>query len=52
MLPEGRWEWFEILAATTLSDREEAVVMTLVDDAGWRPGRKRSMKGRMCIQRC
>ena len=34
MLPEGRWEWFEILAATTLSDREEAVVMTLVDDAG------------------
>jgi len=34
MLPEGRWDWFEILAATTLSDREEVQVMTLVDDAG------------------
>jgi hypothetical protein len=34
MQPEGRWDWFEILAATTLLDREEAVVMTLVDDMG------------------
>ena len=33
--PEGSWDWFETLAATTLSGREEAVVIVLVgeDDA-------------------
>ena len=34
MKPEGCWAWFEILAATTLSDREEAAVLALVDDKG------------------
>ena len=32
--PEGGWDWFEILAATTLSDREEALVLALVDAQG------------------
>lgn len=34
MQPEGCWTWFEVLAATTLSDREEAIVAVLVDDTG------------------
>jgi len=34
MRPEGSWSWFEILAATTLSSREEACIVTLVDDDG------------------
>lgn len=32
--PEGCWTWFEILAATTLSNREEALVAVLFDDTG------------------
>ena len=34
MQPEGCWAWFEILAATTLSKREEACVAALVDEKG------------------
>jgi hypothetical protein len=34
MRPEGCWDWFEILAATTLSGREEACILALRDDAG------------------
>ena len=34
MKPEGCWAWFEILAATTLSDQEEASVLALVDARG------------------
>jgi hypothetical protein len=32
--PEGCWDWFEILATTTLSGREQALVLALLDDAG------------------
>src|SRR5881394_3095211 len=32
--PEGCWDWFEILAAATLSGREQALVLALLDDAG------------------
>ena len=34
MRPEGSWAWFETLAATTLSDREEALVLALADSQG------------------
>ncbi|HET7085356.1 MAG TPA: GNAT family N-acetyltransferase [Rhizomicrobium sp.] len=34
MQPEGCWDWFQILAETTLSAGEKACVMTLADDAG------------------
>jgi hypothetical protein len=34
MTPEGCWAWFEVLAATTLSGREEACVFALVDAQG------------------
>jgi hypothetical protein len=34
MRPEGCWAWFEVLAATTLSEREEACVLALVDGQG------------------
>jgi hypothetical protein len=34
MRAEGSWDWFEILAATTLSGREEACVAVLVDAKG------------------
>lgn len=34
MKPEGCWAWFEVLAATTLSGGEEAVVFALVDPQG------------------
>jgi hypothetical protein len=34
MRPEGSWAWFEVLAATTLSDREEACVFALFDAQG------------------
>jgi len=30
--PEGCWDWFAILAATTLSAREEACIVVLTDD--------------------
>jgi len=33
-LAEGCWDWFEVLAATTLSDTEKACVLALVDEAG------------------
>ena len=32
--PEGCWDWFEILAATTLTGREEASVLALADGQG------------------
>lgn len=32
--PEGCWDWFEILADTTLSGKETAHVMALIDDRG------------------
>jgi CelD/BcsL family acetyltransferase involved in cellulose biosynthesis len=32
--PEGRWDWFEILAATTLSGREEACIVVLAEAGG------------------
>jgi len=32
--PEGGWDWFEILAATTLASRESACIAALVDSAG------------------
>ena len=32
--PEGCWAWFEVLAATTLSSREEAFILALVDSQG------------------
>ena len=31
MRPEGGWDWFEILAATTLAGHEQAVILALVD---------------------
>jgi len=34
MRPEGCWTWFEILAATTLSDREDVSILALVDGQG------------------
>jgi len=34
MRVEGSWDWFAILAATTLSGREEACVVVLVDARG------------------
>jgi hypothetical protein len=34
MRPEGCWDWFEIVAATTLSEGEQAFVMALIDEAG------------------
>jgi len=34
MRPEGSWAWFEVLAATTLSGGEEALVVALVDANG------------------
>jgi len=34
MRVEGSWDWFAILAATTLSGREEACVVVLVDAQG------------------
>jgi len=33
-LPEGSWDWFEVLATTTLSEREEAVLVALIDVQG------------------
>jgi len=36
MLPEGCWDWFEVLAATTLSPPEEAALLVLADDKGSR----------------
>ena len=32
--PEGSWDWFETLAATTLSDREQVAVIVLLDYDG------------------
>src|SRR6202451_230382 len=32
--PEGGWDWFEILAATTLASQESACIAVLVDGAG------------------
>lgn len=32
--PEGCWDWFEILADTTLSDKESALVLALFDTDG------------------
>lgn len=32
--PEGCWDWFEILAATTLSRKESACIVALLDDDG------------------
>src|SRR5205823_5397014 len=32
--PEGCWDWFEIIATTTLAEGEHAVVLALVDDSG------------------
>ncbi|HSS12481.1 MAG TPA: GNAT family N-acetyltransferase [Rhizomicrobium sp.] len=32
--PEGCWDWFEILADTTLSEKESACVMALIDEGG------------------
>jgi hypothetical protein len=34
MRPEGGWAWFEVLAATTLSDKEEAFILALVETGG------------------
>lgn len=34
IMPEGSWDWFEILAATTLSGHEQASVLALVDTGG------------------
>ena len=34
MQPEGCWDWFEILAETTLSGRERASILALVDGDG------------------
>jgi hypothetical protein len=34
MQPEGCWDWFEILAETTLSGRERASILALVDRDG------------------
>jgi hypothetical protein len=34
MRPEGCWDWFAILAATTLSGHEEAYIAALTDDQG------------------
>lgn len=34
MRPEGSWDWFAILAATTLGAGEKASVLALVDDDG------------------
>ena len=34
MKPEGCWDWFAILARTTLSAHEEASILALVDDRG------------------
>ncbi|HKQ44935.1 MAG TPA: GNAT family N-acetyltransferase [Rhizomicrobium sp.] len=32
--PEGSWDWFEILTATTLAEGEEAVILALMDGEG------------------
>jgi hypothetical protein len=32
--PEGCWDWFELVAETTLSDRERASILALVDEDG------------------
>lgn len=32
--PEGSWDWFAVLAETTLSGREGACIIALVDEAG------------------
>ena len=32
--PEGSWDWFELLAETTLSGRESPAILALVDEAG------------------
>jgi len=32
--PEGCWDWFELLAETTLSGRETALILALVDGTG------------------
>jgi len=34
MRPEGCWDWFEVLAATTLSGAEEMAVLALTDSQG------------------
>ena len=32
--PEGCWDWFEILAVTTLSQKESACILALLDEGG------------------